>query len=167
REQFGIEMDRVGVLGKLRRQRLLGGLQRLVGVRRGHGEEDRRGAGQQGAAALQRLDGVGEARRFGALGDLADFGQVLAHAFLDRRLVVRVLDVVEQRCLERQRAGGEERVFDLCGRGGYGGGIRHRWLGGRAGAGAQGERDRGRQPRGTQHGGGPRGGRDQAWPPGR
>src|SRR5690606_6622713 len=85
-----------------------------------HGEEHRRGAGQQRAAALQRLEGVGEGRRFGVVGDGAHLGQVLAHAFLDGRLVVAVADAVERRRLEGQGAGGQQGVVAQGGGGGTG-----------------------------------------------
>jgi len=139
-EQLRVQVDGVHVLGQLRRQRLLGGLQGRVGVRRGHGIEHQHGARQQRAGALHRLDGVGEGGRLGVVGDGADLAQVLAHPLLDRRLVVGVADAVERRGLERQRAGAQQGVLAL---GVGGGGIGHGGVGGRTfAAGGQGQGDR-------------------------
>ena len=145
-------MDGVVVAGEFGCQFGLDGLQGVVGVRLGKGEEDAAGARQQFAAALHRLDRVGEGRRLGVVGDRADFRQMFAHALFDRRLEVGVADAVERRCLQRQGTRGQQRVHvrGLLGDGsGRGGGVPG--FGRRRGTGGQhGQRERGHG--GTVHG---------------
>ena len=112
-EELGIEEDRILMRRQLRRFFCLYFLQRLVRVRLRQGEEDLRRTRQQCAALLHRHDRVVERRRIGIVRDRFDFRDLLLHPFLDRRLVVRVLDLIERRRLERQRAGRGEGI-GLC-----------------------------------------------------
>ncbi len=151
-EQLRVEVDFVLVRGQLRGDVFLDLLARFGAIGLDQAEEDARHAVQGLAAALHRHDGVVEGGRLGVVGDLADVGQVLAHAFFEGRRVVAVLDLVELRRLERQRAGAQQRVGGgfgrLLGRGflcfGHGGGLL-------AGTGRQRQADGGGQDYGTRH----------------
>ena len=110
REELRVEVDGVVVRGELRRFLPFELLQRVVRVRLRQREEDLRGAGEEIAAALHRLDGVGEGRGVGAARDRVDLRELPLHPFLEGRLVVGVLDLVELRGIERQRARREEGV---------------------------------------------------------
>ena len=110
REQLRIEEDRILVRGELRRLVFLDLLQRVVRVRLRQREEHLADARQQRAGALHRDDRVVEGRRGGLVGDLLDLGELLLHAFLDRRLEIAVVDLVERRRLVLQRARTEERI---------------------------------------------------------
>ena len=121
REELAVEQDRVLVGGELRRQ---GGLHLLdfgVGVGAGQVAEHRAGAVEQGAGFFHRDDGVHEARRVRVVGDRGDFGALLGHAALERRLVVLVLDQVEARRLVGQVADHEEGIARHRLNGGIGG----------------------------------------------
>ena len=88
-------------------------LQRLVGVgAAGPGQriECPQDPREQLAGFFHRHDGVVEGRRRGIVGDRVDLGQLAFHALFDGRLKIAVLDAVELRRLERQRAGFEERI---------------------------------------------------------
>ncbi len=110
REELRVEQHRVPVLGD---QRVDLGLQRLhLGRRHRRTEvaEHPQHSRQRASRHLERLDGVGERR----LGPVRDDRSDLAPLFLDPGVqggaVVRVVDRVEGRERERQRAGREERV---------------------------------------------------------
>ena len=110
REQLRVERDRVLVGRDLRRHLLLELLQRVVGVRARQRVEDELGPEERLAALLERDERVLEAGRRRVVGDRVDLGEMLPHAFLERRSEVCVLDPVERRRLERQRARCEQRV---------------------------------------------------------
>ena len=110
REELVIEEDRVVVRRELRRLVGLDLVQRVVGVRLDDAEESRSGAVEQTARLLHRDDGVLEGRRFGIVRDRLDLGDLLAHAFFDRGLIVAVLDAVERRRVKRQIAHRGERI---------------------------------------------------------
>ncbi|MDR6139316.1 hypothetical protein QE438_002620 [Pseudoxanthomonas sp. SORGH_AS 997] len=76
REQLRIQVDLVLVRGQLGRDLFLDLLTRIVGIGLDQAEEDARDAGQGLAAALHRLQRVGEGGRLRVVGDLADLGQV-------------------------------------------------------------------------------------------
>ena len=117
-EQLGIEEDLVLVLGELGRDLGLDLLQRFAGVRAGQVVEHLAGAVEHDAAALHRHQGVVERRGLGVVGDRADLGEVLLHAFFEGRQVVLVADLREVRRQQRQGAGLEERIGgDRGGRG--------------------------------------------------
>ena len=112
------------LLRELRRHRRLHGIER--GVRIGlidpvKGQLD---PFQHPAGLFHRYDGVVERRRGRIIGDLAHFLDLDRHAALDRGLIIAVLDLIERRGVEWQRAGRGEgigaRGLGLCGRGRHG-----------------------------------------------
>ncbi len=155
-EEFGVEIDLVLMRGQLGRDLFLDFLACVAGIGLHQPEEDARHARERFAAALHRFDGVVEGRRFWVIGDLADVGQMLAHAFFERRQIIGVLDLVERRRLERQRAGGQQGVgCSIRGRSrggflGHGGGLLARRLFSRTSSQCQG--DGSGQNDGTRHG---------------
>lgn len=152
REQLRIQADFVLVFGQLRGDFFLDLLARFVGIGLDQAEEHARHAVQRFAAALKRFDGVVEGGRFGVVGDPAHFGQVLLHAFIEGRQIVTVLDAVERRGLERQRAGAQQGVGGGVGRLRRGGGLDVGHGGGLlAGTGRQRQADGGGQDNGTRH----------------
>ena len=106
-----VQIDRVAVRRELRRLDALRLLQRVIRIRRGDGAERFEHARQQHARALERHDRVLERRPAALVGDRRDFGEMRAHALLDRRLVVGVANAVERRRSERQRARREQRIL--------------------------------------------------------
>ena len=85
-------------------------LQVIIGVRRGHGEEDVAHPAQQLAAFLQRQDGIGKIRRIRGASYRRDLLALLANGFVKGRTIMFVADQIKMRCLVRQRAACEKRV---------------------------------------------------------
>ena len=118
REQAGVEQHAVGVGGQTGRHLVANRVDGVVGVGAGEREERRRDAVQQLARPFEGHDGVLERRRLRGPGNRLDLGDLVGHAPLERRRVVRVVDAVERRKPMGQRALGEERVVGhlfLCG----------------------------------------------------
>ena len=109
-KQFGIQVDRILHCGQFRRLRVLDRLQHGIHVRTGNSVEDLHHAVNQPPTLFHRYKGVFKRRRRGIVGDGARLLNLLCNAGLDRRLVVRILDLVEGRRMERQCAGRVERV---------------------------------------------------------
>ena len=109
-KKFPVQHDRVVVGGQLRRHLTLDGVERVIGVGTGHAEEGGRNPAQHLAAALHRDDGVFKAGRIGLVGDGVDLDQLLAHAFVEGRRVMLVVDLVEGHRMQVKRAWRIERV---------------------------------------------------------
>ena len=118
REQLAVQRDGVLVRRQLRRHFGLHLLQCVIGVAAGQIEEHGGHAVEQLTGLLQRHDGVVEARRLLAVGNRRHLRQLFGHALLEGRREITVLDLVELRVLEGQRALGEERIAY-----GHGGGL--------------------------------------------
>ena len=123
-EQLAVEADGIGVRGELGGVLALQLLAVLVGVGTDQREEHGGRAVQHLAALFHGNDGVFEGRGIGVVGDGLDFLQLLGHAGIEGGSEMAVLDLVELRVMQRQRALGEERVGSLGGFGSaLGGGI--------------------------------------------
>ncbi len=96
--------------GELGRQFLVDLLHRRIRVRRIQISENALGAIEQFAAFLHRHDRVFESRFRGVACDLFDFLQLRRHPGLDCRLVVLVLDLIEERVVVLERALLEQRI---------------------------------------------------------
>ena len=120
-EQLVIEVDGVVVGGQLGRHFAVDRVKLVVGVGALQGREDGGGAGQQLARFFHRDNGVVEGRRVLVVGNRGNFRQVLAHAGHVGWLEVLVLDLVEGRVLEGQRARRGQRVGRRQGRCGISG----------------------------------------------
>ena len=81
---------------------------------------------ERAAGAFERDDGVFKGGRRRVVGDGLDFLEMLGHALLERRFVIRVLDAVEGRHVEGQRALGQQRVGGVRHGGSRGGRLRMR-----------------------------------------
>ena len=110
-EKRFVHGDRIAVRGELRGHPLLDGLERVVHGTAGKPEEDLHGAGEIHSALLDSHDGVLEGGGLGVVDDKADFFELLLHPGLYGGLVVRVLQFVEDRGLEHERALGGKRVL--------------------------------------------------------
>jgi hypothetical protein len=104
RKKFCVQADGVLVRRQLRRFIGLHFLQRGIRIRGSHRAE-------RGQSPLQKLTGllhghqrVLVSRRRWIVGNRLDFGEFLRHARFDCRLIILVLDLVERRRVERQRA---------------------------------------------------------------
>ncbi len=118
-EQLGVQEDGVAMGGQLGRHVAVNGVERIVGVGALQVLERGLHAGQQLARTLHGHDGVVEGGRLGVVGDGVDFLQLHAHALGEGGCEMLVLDLVEGRVFERQRAGLEEGIAgQRCGGGG-------------------------------------------------
>ncbi len=122
-EELGIEVDGVAVRGELRRVVGAQLVARVVGVGADQVEEHGGGAVQHLAGLLQRDDGVVEGGRGRVAGDGVDLLQLLGHAGVEGGGEIAVLDPVELRVMQRQRALREEGIGGLDGGGGRCGGL--------------------------------------------
>ena len=102
-EQRLVHEDRAAMARQARRDLALDRLQRVVGVAAGEVEEHRRDPAKLAAAALHRLDGVGEARRRGIAGDRLDLADVRVERPIEGRAEMLRRDALERRQLERRR----------------------------------------------------------------
>ncbi len=109
-EQAGIERDLHLMRGELWRVLPVDRLQCLVGRAGIEVVEDAADLIQEPAAALQRLDRVGEIRRLGRAGNRQNLGLLLGHPAIKGRREMLGQDALERRQLERRRPGFEERV---------------------------------------------------------
>jgi hypothetical protein len=109
-EQLLIQEDRIIVRRAPRCFCRLHLVNRRAGVRLRHTIQHLRDAVVELTTLLQRDDGVVKRRRSRIVCDGLDFLQVLGDPGFDRRLVVRVLDAVERRRLERQRTRRIKRI---------------------------------------------------------
>jgi hypothetical protein len=109
-EQAGIERDPAAVLGQPGGEIAFDLLQRLVAEAGDEVGKYVADALQQAAAALEGLDGIGEARGRRIFDDGGDFGELLLHAAFERLGDVPGADAVERRDAEGGRPGGEEGV---------------------------------------------------------
>ena len=109
-EQAGIERHAHTVLGQLRGEIEVDRLQCRRAEAGNQIAEHVAHALQQPAAALQRLDGVGEGRCCRIGGDRLDFSEVLGHAALQRLRKMLRADAVERRHAEGSGPGLEKRI---------------------------------------------------------
>ena len=137
-EQLGVQADGVAMRGELRRVVRAQLVARIVGVRADQVEEHGGGAVQHLAALFHRDDGVLERGRGRVVGDGVHLLQLLGHAGVEGGCEVAVLDLVELRVMQRQRAFGEEGIGGLGGLGGRRGGLA---VGGHGKSEGRGERD--------------------------
>ena len=110
REELGVQEDRVGVSGELRRLIGLHLVERVVGVGLHHTEERTGRAIKHAARLLKRHDRVRKRRLRFAVCNRLDFGDLLLHALFESGLIIAVVDLVEGRRVQRQRAGLGERI---------------------------------------------------------
>ncbi len=110
REQLGVEVDRVLMLRQFGGLGLLHLVEHVVGIGLDDAEEGLRYAIEHAARFLERDDRVVERGCGGVVRDRTDLDQIGRHRLLEARLIVAVLDDVEARRLEGQRAGGGERA---------------------------------------------------------
>ena len=124
REELPVEVDCVLMRGKLRRFRSLDLLERIVGVGAGKCGEHQLHTAQRLIGFFHRHDRVLERGRCGIVGDRVELGEAFGHGRVEGGREVGVLDLVEGRRLERQRALLHEigRRGECGGRERYGGG---------------------------------------------
>ncbi len=113
-----MEVDAVAVRGEPRRHFALQRQDGVVGVGAGQRVEHRGDLGERAAAALQRRDGVGEARCLGVARNRLDFRHVLVHGALEGGPEMFGPDRREGRRFAGTSPGAEERVGVLR-RGGF------------------------------------------------
>ena len=104
------ELDAVTVRGEPRRHLALECQDGIVGVGAGQRVEDRRDLRQRAAAALQRRDGVIEARCLGIAGNFLDFRHVLFHGAVEGGPEMLRPDRCKGRRLGRPSPGAEQRI---------------------------------------------------------
>jgi len=98
------------VLRQLRRVVARHRLERVAGIARIEVVEYPADPTEEPAAALHRLDRIGEARRLRRCGDRRDFRELLRHAAIEGGGKMLGSDAVEGRQLERRRPGFEEGI---------------------------------------------------------
>jgi len=109
-EPLDILQSIVMVLRQLRGDLFFQLLERVIGIGAGERVEDDLDPRERLAAPFERHQGVVEGGRAGVVGDGLDFGDLLAHARLEGRREVGVLDLVKRRRRERQGDRREQRV---------------------------------------------------------
>ncbi len=102
-----VEIERVVVAGEQRRDLALDFLDGVAGVGAGQHVKDTGHAVEHAAAALQRLDGVGEGGRGRVGGDPLDLGAVLRQSSVESRAELLGLERAEGRQAERAGPVGE------------------------------------------------------------
>ena len=114
RVERGVQADGVAVRRVQRGDLLLELVRELGAVAGALVVEDGGDPAQGAAAALERHQGVREAGRLRVLGDALHLGELLREALVEGGPVVLLRDLGEGRELERQVAGGEERIRHLA-----------------------------------------------------
>ncbi len=104
REKFTIEMNRVAMRRKLRRNFCIDFLARRICVGGVEIRERPLCAIEEPAGSLQRDDGIVEGRFFRAGGDRINFLELFAHASFDRRNEMFVFDLIKRRRVIRKSA---------------------------------------------------------------
>ena len=108
--ELGVEVHRIPVRCQPGRFHLLHLLQRGVGVGGSDRPKHRYDPIQEAAAFFQRNQRVFQGRGFRIPCNRENFSELLVHACLDGGLIIAILNLVEKRRLESQRAGRIKRV---------------------------------------------------------